>query len=75
MTDSPDTTMAGQEKVTLADALSNVDVLDELPLPDEQPCNEVTIGTRKDDNKRSILRTKQIIILGTAMFYCLSSQL
>lgn len=24
------------EKVTLADALSNVDVLDELPLPDEQ---------------------------------------
>ena len=28
------------EKVTLADALSNVDVLDELPLPDEQPCIE-----------------------------------
>ncbi len=28
------------EKVTLADALSNVDVLDELPLPDEQPCVE-----------------------------------
>ena len=29
------------EKVTLADALSNVDVLDELPLPDEQPCRVV----------------------------------
>lgn len=29
-----------QEKVTLADALSNVDVLDELPLPDQQPCIE-----------------------------------
>jgi hypothetical protein len=28
------------EKVTLADALSNVDVLDELTLPDEQPCIE-----------------------------------
>lgn len=28
------------EKVTLADALSNVDVLDELPLPDQQPCIE-----------------------------------
>jgi len=28
------------EKVTLADALSNVDVLDELPLPDSQPCIE-----------------------------------
>lgn len=29
-----------QEKITLADALSNVEVLDELPLPDEQPCIE-----------------------------------
>ncbi|GAB6019487.1 Cytoplasmic FMR1-interacting protein 1 [Chamberlinius hualienensis] len=28
------------EKVTLADALSNVDVLDELQLPDQQPCIE-----------------------------------
>ena len=28
------------EKVTLADAISNVDVLDELPLPDQQPCIE-----------------------------------
>ena len=33
--------MSGTEKVTLNDALSNVDVLDELPLPDEQPCIEV----------------------------------
>jgi len=28
------------DKVTLADALSNVEVLDELPLPDQQPCIE-----------------------------------
>lgn len=28
------------EKITLSDALSNVEVLDELPLPDEQPCIE-----------------------------------
>lgn len=28
------------EKVSLPDALSNVDVLDELPLPDHQPCIE-----------------------------------
>ncbi|EEB13869.1 conserved hypothetical protein [Pediculus humanus corporis] len=28
------------ERVTLSDALSNVDVLDELTLPDEQPCIE-----------------------------------
>ena len=34
--------MSGTEKVTLNDALSNVDVLDELPLPDEQPCIEVS---------------------------------
>lgn len=27
-------------EVTLGDALSNVDVLDELPLPDQQPCIE-----------------------------------
>ena len=44
--------MAGQEKVTLADALSNVDVLDELPLPDEQPCIEVTIGDGPDVNTK-----------------------
>lgn len=36
---TPRTAMA-QEKITLADALSNVEVLDELPLPDEQPCIE-----------------------------------
>ena len=28
------------EKVTLQDAISNVDVLDEMPLPDQQPCIE-----------------------------------
>lgn len=32
--------MAGADKVSLQDALSNVDVLDELTLPDEQPCIE-----------------------------------
>ncbi|CAG0895532.1 unnamed protein product [Cyprideis torosa] len=32
--------MAAPEKVTMQDALSNVDVLDELPLPDKQPCIE-----------------------------------
>ena len=30
--------MAAQ--VTLEDALSNVDLLEELPLPDQQPCIE-----------------------------------
>jgi len=28
----------GEGKVVLQDALQNVDVLDELPLPDEQVC-------------------------------------
>ena len=28
------------EKITLPDAIQNVDVLDELPLPDQQPCIE-----------------------------------
>ena len=28
------------DKITLPDALQNVDVLDELPLPDLQPCIE-----------------------------------
>ena len=32
--------MAAPEKITLPDALQNVDVLDELPLPDQQPCIE-----------------------------------
>ncbi|XP_053399045.1 cytoplasmic FMR1-interacting protein-like isoform X2 [Mercenaria mercenaria] len=32
--------MASGEKITLTDALQNVDVLDELPLPDQQPCIE-----------------------------------
>lgn len=35
-----DPACAMTEKITLADALSNVEVLDELPLPDEQPCIE-----------------------------------
>lgn len=30
--------MASGEKITLNDALQNVDVLGELPLPDQQPC-------------------------------------
>ncbi|XP_064608148.1 cytoplasmic FMR1-interacting protein 2-like isoform X2 [Liolophura sinensis] len=30
--------MASGEKITLTDALQNVDVLGELPLPDQQPC-------------------------------------
>lgn len=29
--------MSVNEKITLQDALQNVDVLDELPLPDQQP--------------------------------------
>ena len=33
------------EKVTLADALSNVDVLDEFPLPDEQPYIESQLSS------------------------------
>ena len=28
------------DKISLTDALQNVDVLDELPLPDQQPCIE-----------------------------------
>lgn len=32
--------MASGEKITLSDALQNVDVLDELQLPDQQPCIE-----------------------------------
>lgn len=34
----PGSTMAST--VTLEDALSNVDLLEELPLPDQQPCIE-----------------------------------
>lgn len=32
--------MASGDKVTLTNALENVDVLDELVLPDQQPCIE-----------------------------------
>ncbi|CAH1778161.1 unnamed protein product [Owenia fusiformis] len=32
--------MSGPERITLPDALQNVDVLDELKLPDQQPCIE-----------------------------------
>ena len=31
------------DRITLPDALQNVDVLDELPLPDQQPCIEAAI--------------------------------
>ncbi|XP_059150444.1 cytoplasmic FMR1-interacting protein-like isoform X1 [Physella acuta] len=32
--------MSGDSKVTLTNALENVDLLDDLPLPDQQPCIE-----------------------------------
>ena len=57
------------EKVTLADALSNVDVLDELPLPDEQPCIEAqpaSIVHRADFDTN--FEDRQAFITGVAKY-------
>lgn len=52
--------MAAQ--VTLEDALSNVDLLEELPLPDQQPCIEpppssllYQVGLREDATQLATL--------------------
>lgn len=47
--------------VTLEDALSNVDLLEELPLPDQQPCIEplpssVMYQVSADHTHRPLLR-------------------
>lgn len=53
--DSTKSSVMANERVTLADALSNVEILDERPLPDEQPLIEaatcsITYQTNFDTN-------------------------
>ena len=53
----------------MADALSNVDVLDELPLPDEQPCIEAqpaSIVHRADFDTN--FEDRQAFITGVAKY-------
>jgi cytoplasmic FMR1 interacting protein len=57
------------ENVTLSDALSNVDVLDELSLPDQQPCIEAqTISIDYQANFDTNFEDRNAFVTGVAKY-------
>ena len=61
--------MAAAEKITLPDALQNVDVLDELPLPDQQPCIEAaTLSVHYQANMDTNFEDRSAFVTGVARY-------
>ena len=61
--------LAGGEKITLTDALQNVDVLDELPLPDQQPCIEaLSLSIQYQVNFDTNFADKNAYVTGVAKY-------
>lgn len=57
------------EKITLSDAMQNVDVLDELPLPDQQPCiDAATLSIHYQVNKHTNFEDRGAFITGMARY-------
>jgi len=62
------TTMA-TDKITLNDAMQNVDVLDELPLPDEQPCIDAApLSIHYQVNKHTNFEDRGAFVTGMARY-------
>lgn len=62
------TTMAA-DKITLNDAMQNVDVLDELPLPDEQPCIDAApLSIHYQVNKHTNFEDRGAFVTGMARY-------
>ena len=62
-------TMSGEEKVTLTNALENVDVLDDLPLPDQQPCIEaLSLSMHYRANFDTNFEDKNAFVTGVAKY-------
>ncbi|XP_041358058.1 cytoplasmic FMR1-interacting protein-like isoform X2 [Gigantopelta aegis] len=60
---------SGGEKITLTDALQNVDVLDELPLPDQQPCIEaLSLSIQYQVNFDTNFADKNAYVTGVAKY-------
>lgn len=57
------------EKITLTDALQNVDVLDELPLPDQQPCIEgMSLSIQYQANFDTNFEDRSAYVTGVAKY-------
>lgn len=57
------------DKITLPDALQNVDVLDELPLPDQQPCIEAaTLSIHYQANTDTNFEDRSAYVTGVAKY-------
>ncbi|KAL3880811.1 hypothetical protein ACJMK2_033018 [Sinanodonta woodiana] len=61
--------MSAEEKITLTDALQNVDVLDELPLPDQQPCIEaLSLSIHYQSNFDTNFEDRGAFVTGVAKY-------
>ena len=61
--------MATGDKITLTDALQNVDVLDELPLPDQQPCIEaLSLSIHYQTNFDTNFEDRSAYVTGVARY-------
>ena len=57
------------DKITLNDAMQNVDVLDELPLPDEQPCIDAApLSIHYQVNKHTNFEDRGAFVTGMARY-------
>lgn len=61
--------MAAGEKITLTTALQNVDILDQLPLPDQQPCIEaLSLSIHYQTNFDTNFEDKAAFVTGVARY-------
>ena len=61
--------MASQERISLSDALQNVNVLDELPLPDQQPCIEAApLSIHYQSNMDTNFEDRGAFVTGVARY-------
>jgi len=62
-------TKMATDKITLNDAMQNVDVLDELPLPDEQPCIDAApLSIHYQVNKHTNFEDRGAFVTGMARY-------
>ena len=61
--------MAAGEKITLTTALQNVDILDQLPLPDQQPCIEaLSLSVHYQTNFDTNFEDRAAFVTGVAKY-------
>ena len=61
--------MAAGEKITLTTALQNVDILDQLPLPDQQPCIEaLSLSVHYQTNFDTNFEDRAAFVTGVARY-------